>query len=442
MRLAIIADGHLFQSFMSNYDPLNDLKIALEKIKSENDPDALLMAGDMFDVKKTPGTFLRHYEGEGLTITVRQILRNFGLPIFSIRGNHEKEEVLKGLTQTVENFHYKNNEWGILGNVAIYFMGTHFEGDFYEPEAISGIIRQIATTPEIRKKRKLLLCHETFAPLPNCLQIQVIEDAKRLFDWILNGHMHFWSEQAYRLENVVTLPALLPSKVVLGKYWVEQFRWRHKADEPELEKRNSPFGYVTLDTEKGSIKFCPFTPSKKILEVSIEATGLASGEVIKRFRIVLEEIRAMEDKESLIILPEVYGEASFVTTFIKDVLKDYTDLNLEELRINTTSKIITASGKAVSPPLLTPEQVFTELEKELPKISEKLQAELQMDIDSKKLRKILNNIRKNELIEKIPPRTTTRLENLLDVVIPELKDFEKPETFEDDLKNIVKRVKE
>ena len=112
MRLAIIGDGHLFQSFMSSYDPLNDLKIVLEKVKSEN-PDALLMAGDMFDVKKTPGTFLRHYEGEGLTITVRQILRNFGLPIFSIRGNHEKEEVLRGLTQTVENFHYKNNEWGI-----------------------------------------------------------------------------------------------------------------------------------------------------------------------------------------------------------------------------------------------------------------------------------------------------------------------------------------
>ena len=39
----------------------------------------------------------------------------------------------------------------------VYFMGTHFEGDFYEPEAISGIIRQIATTSEIRKRRKLAM---------------------------------------------------------------------------------------------------------------------------------------------------------------------------------------------------------------------------------------------------------------------------------------------
>jgi hypothetical protein len=65
-----------------------------------------------------------------------------------------------------------------------------------------------------------------------------------------------------------------------------------------------------------------------------------------------------------------------------------------------------------------------------------------MDIDSKQLRKILNNIRKSEIIEKILPRTTTRLENLLDIVITELKNVEKPETFEDDLKSIVKRVKE
>jgi hypothetical protein len=54
----------------------------------------------------------------------------------------------------------------------------------------------------------------------------------------------------------------------------------------------------------------------------------------------------------------------------------------------------------------------------------------------------LNNVRDNELLEKIPPRTTTRLENLLEVIISELKNVDKPKTFEDYLKNIVKRVKE
>lgn len=68
MKLAIISDGHLFQSFMQNYDPLLDLKTILQKIK-DNAADALLVAGDMFDFKKTQTAYLRHYEGEGLMIS-------------------------------------------------------------------------------------------------------------------------------------------------------------------------------------------------------------------------------------------------------------------------------------------------------------------------------------------------------------------------------------
>jgi hypothetical protein len=254
--------------------------------------------------------------------------------------------------------------------------------------------------------------------------------------------MHSWSENAYQLKNVVILPALLPSKIVLGKYWIERIYWPATYESSNHEKRGSPFGYVLLDTEKESIKFCPFTPSKKTVEVSIETTGLTSGEVIKRFRSILEEIKKLQNKESMIILPQVYGEASFVTTYLKDVLKDYPDLNIEELRIDTEPKIVTSSGKVVTPPLLTPEQVFSELEKEIPKISEKLQTEFQIDVDSRELKRILKVVRENELIEKIHPRTTTRLEILLDTVISELKGIEKPEAYEGDLKDIVKRVKE
>jgi len=442
MKLAVIADGHLFQSFMTNYDPLKDLKTVLERIKLEQAPDALLMAGDMFDFKKTPALYLRHYEGEGLTIPLRQILRDFELPVFSIRGNHEKEEVLKGLDQTVENFEYIQNDWKTLDDVAIYFMDTHFEGDFYEAEVVSQIIGKISPLPEKTEKTKLLLCHETFAPFENCVPKKVIEDSKKVFDWVINGHMHLWCEAAYGLENVVTLPAVLPSRVIWGKYWVEQYSWGFKDERSKLVRRDSPFGYAILDTDKEMIEFHSFTPSRKIVEISIETTNLTLGEVIKRFRCVLEEIRGRNDKDSLIILPKIHGDASFVTTFIKDVLKDYADLSLEDLRINTTTKIVTASGKVVSPPLLTPEQLYEDIEEELPEISRKLMTELQIEVDPDTMRKILNDVQNNELLEKIAPRTTTRLENLLGIIISELRDVEKPETFEDDLKNIVKRVKE
>jgi hypothetical protein len=190
------------------------------------------------------------------------------------------------------------------------------------------------------------------------------------------------------------------------------------------------------------MEFCPFTPSKNIVEISVETTDLTLSEVIRRFRQILEKIREREDKDSLIILPEIHGDANFVTIFIKDVLKDYTDLNLEDLRINTTTKIVTASGKVVSPPVLTPEQLFEDIEKELPELRRKLIAELEVDIDVSVFRKILNDIRGSEILERMPPRTTTRLENLLEILLSELKDIQEPETFEDDSKSIIKRVKE
>lgn len=442
MKLAVIADGHLFQSFMKNYAPLLDLKAVLERIKLKDAPDALLMAGDMFDFKKTPAVYLRHYEGEGLMIPLRQILSDFEIPIFCIRGNHEKEEVLRGLAQTVKNFDYVKNDWKILDDVAVYFMDTHFEGDFYEPEVVSQLIGKISPLPEKTKKIKLLLCHETFAPFENCVPKKVMEDSKKVFDWVINGHMHLWGEFAYGLKNVVSLPAILPSRVIWGKYWMEQYSWRFKDEQPRFERRDSPFGYAILDTNKEMIEFHSFAPSREIVEISIETTNLTLREVIKRFRCILEKIRERDDKDSLIILPEIHGNANFVTTFVSDVLKDYADLNLEDLRINTTTKIVTAQGKVVSPPLLTPEQLYEDIEKEFPEISKKLMTELQIEVGTNTLRKILNNLRHNELLEKIPPRTTTRLENLLDITISELKGIEKPKTFEDDLKNMIKRVKE
>jgi len=442
MKLAILADGHLFQSFMKNYDPLLDFKTLFQKIKEENASDAVLLAGDMFDFKKTATAYLRHYEGEGLMIKVRNILKSFGMPVYAIRGNHEKEEVLRGLDQTVESFHYINNDWRKFNGVSIYFMDTHFVGELYEPEVVSQIIRQITSTSEKAQGIKILLSHETFAPFENSLPKEVIEDAKKIFDWIVDGHMHFWNSSTYGLKNVVTLPSALPSRVIMGKYWTEQYTWSSTDQKPKSEKRDSPFGYVILDTDNQEVKFHPFTPSRKVVEISVETTNLSLKEVIKRFRKALDEIKAREDKDSLIILPEIHGDASFVTMFVKDVFKDYTELSIEELRINTRPKIVTASGEVIPPPHLTPEQVFEDIEREFPEITKKLMEELETEIDINVFRKILSGIRENELLEKIPPRTTTRLEILLNEIISQLKHVEKPETFEDDMKSVIKRVKE
>lgn len=440
MRFAILGDGHLFQTFMKNYDPLNGLRRILQEIKEKN-PGALLLAGDMFDYKKTTTAYLRHYEGEGLMIRVRNILEEFEIPIYAIRGNHEKEEVLQGLDQTVKNFHYVKNDWKNFKDASVYFMETHYEGEFYEPEVVSQIIKQI--TPKTRKVKgtRILLSHETFAPFENSLPKETIEKATENFRWIINGHMHFWNPAAYGLKRVVTLPAALPSRLRFGSYWMEQYVWKSTEDKFRVNKRESPFGYVLLDTEGDKLELHSFTPSKKILEISVDTTNLALKEVLNRFRRILKEIKEREDKDSLIILPEIHGYASFVTTFVAEVFKDYSELNIEELKNNTSPRIITASGKLLSPPLLTVEQLLEDIKKEIPAITEKLM-ENQIEINANTLGKILDNLYESGILESLPPRITTRLQILLSEILSQIEGLERPKTFEDDVKDIIKRVKE
>jgi len=440
VKLAIISDAHLFQSFMKNYDPLQDFRIVLQKIREVN-PDALLIAGDMFDCKKTVSTYLRHYEGEGLMMEVRDALNEFKMPTYAIRGNHEKEEVLKGLSQTVKNFHYVRNDWVRFGDVWVYFMDTHFEGELYEPNAVSQIIQQLTSVVETEGNR-ILLSHETFAPFPNSLPKEVIEEAGRVFDWIINGHMHTWNSDAYGLKNVLTLPSLLPSRLRLGKYWIEKCIWKVGDKKPEFEKKESPFGYVILDTETRSTECHAFMPSRRIVETSIDVTNLSLKDVLDRFREILKGINEREDKTSLIILPEIHGLANFVTTFVSEVFKEYPELSIEEIRNSTTPIVTTASGKMVSVPLLDPERLFEEIEKELVNIWNTLEGDVRVELNVDILKKILSGLRESGLLEKLPPRTITRLENLFGEVISQFRDIEKPETFEDDMKSIIKRVKE
>jgi len=444
MKIAFISDAHLFQTFMENYDSLSDFERALNEMKQKQ-PDLILMAGDMFDYKKTATTYLRHYEGEGLMIRVRRILKKIKTPIYAIRGNHEKEEVLIGLEQTVDNFHYVKNDWVDFNGTSIYFMDTHFSGELYEPSVVSQILQQVVSSiPPARKvsRTRIILTHETFAPFTNSLPREIINKISKVFTWVVNGHMHMWNPKAYGLKNVISLPALLPSRVVLGKYWMEKYEWKNEEDKPKLLTQESPFGYVLLDVESGKLQFYPFIPSKKIVEVSIDVTNLSIKNVIDRFKEVLEKIKKRKDKDALIILPEIHGYASFMTSFIDGICREYPELNIGELRNNTTPKMITPSGKIISPPTLNVEELFANVKEEVLKMADSLSEKVGFEVTPEIVKKILDGLYETELLEKPPSRTTTRLENLFGEFLSKIPGIDKPETFEDNLKDLIKKVKE
>ena len=445
MRLAVIGDGHLFQTFAEKYDSLADFEKILNQI-AEDDPDALLVAGDFFDSKKTLRTYVRHYEGEGYMIKIRKLLQDFAKPIYAIRGNHERQEILVGLDQTVENFHYAGDCWKKIGDCAFFFMNTRYETGWYSPEALSQITKKLSSESKKRTNGKtLLVCHETLAEVEDAVPKEIVESLKQSFHWILNGHMHYFDKKVYGLENVISLPSLLPSRLAIGKYWIEQYDWPSKNDEATFTKRDSPFGYLTLNTHNDKLQLHRFNPSKKIAEFRLDVTDLNLQTTRERLRSLLQSIDSRTDKEDLIILPEVYGQITFSPYFLKDVPSEYPDLWVEAIRSDKTEpKSVTIAGRAVTPPILTLEGLMEEIEHLASAISQKIGEKIPTRIDEKTVRTLIQSLLKPEFVQNPPDRLTLRLNALFDETLKVLAEnvgIKEPDGFRDNLSEFIGKVR-
>ena len=445
MRLAVIGDGHLFQTFAEKYDSLADFEKILSQIAEDN-PDALLVAGDFFDSKKTLRTYVRHYEGEGYMIKIRKLLQDFDKPIFAIRGNHEREEILIGLDQTVENFRYLGDHWKEIDDCAFFFMNTRYETGWYSTDALDSLIERLSSeSKKHANKKTLLICHETLAQVEDAVPKEIVESLKKSFQWILNGHMHYFDKKMYGLKNVISLPSLLPSRLAIGKYWIEQYDWPSKNEEATFTKRDSPFGYVTLDTRNDKLQLHRFNPSKKIVEIRLDVTDLDLQTTRERLRSMLNIIDSRSDKEDLIILPEVYGQITFSTYFLRDVPREYPALWIDEIRSGKTQpKTITVAGRTVAPPILTVEGLMEEIENLAPTISTRISAKAITEIDEKTIKALIQRLLQPEFVQSPPSKLRSRLSTLFDETLRVLVDnvgVNEPEGFKDNLSEFVGKVR-
>lgn len=447
MKIAIISDAHLFQTFVEHYDSIKDFESAINDIIKQVNPDMLLLAGDMFDYKKTPTIYVRHYEGEDYMIKIRRILENFGKPIFAIRGNHDREEILNGLEQTVKNFHYIKNNIKDFDNFSVCFMDSFYETGVYDTATtynMENFLRQMVSKLKEFKKTSILLCHETFAPYENSIPRNLIEFIRKNFDMVFNGHMHLWEPNAYDSNNIICLPSLLPSKVAKGKYWIEQYEWKSDDQNFEKSERESPFGYVVFDTEKKKSEFVKFIPSKKIIELTLETTNLSLEDTRKRFRDILQQIDKRDDRENIILLPQLRGELSFSPLYLTDIMQRYPKIHIEDIRTDKTIFKSDLQTQIISPPTLTVEQLFEKMEKDIPTLVSEIKKVSDIEIEEKDLKAVIKTIIEEEIVEKPSPQIRTRLQTILsptfDIIDKKMK-MKKPSTFEDNLLSLLKMVR-
>lgn len=423
-KLVIISDGHLLQSYMKPYDPMPDFEKVMNKI-SKLHPNFVLIAGDMFDKKKTETSDVRHPEGEEAMIRVREILEGLEIPVYSIRGNHEDARVLQGLQQTVSNFHYVSDYWKRLGNTDIYFMDTRYEAEFYDEKMLELDIESVLKSADERWRKRtpehsLLISHEWFADSGPMFPRHLLEKLSAKFDWILNGHMHFFATKHLKLQNLVCLPSLLPSRIPIGKYWTESYLWRADAAEFLYETRESPFGFVELYMDKGP-KFHRFNPSVKIAKLEIDVTKLDLQEVRNRLKRVLDQINERKDREKLIIMPLIVGYCSFSPRMLEDIYRIYEELNIQK-QTDATGKVSPfAPAVVVKKPILTIEQLRQELLQASPLLMKMLRKE-GMRLTSTDVRHICKNLTEDPyILQKSTSPVYQRVANILELVTSELE---------------------
>jgi predicted phosphodiesterase len=446
VKVAVVADAHLFQTFAESYDSVGDLGRALDEIKTKVSPDLLFLAGDMFDYMKTETIYLRHYEGEGYMVRVRDIFRDFGKPIYAIRGNHDKEEILRGLEQTVDNFHYETGAKN-FGDFSACFMSSFYETGGYDDatlEKIEDFLKHSVTEMKGWGNKRVLLCHETFAPYDSAVPESVIDVMKRNFDVVLDGHMHFWNPSAYKSSRIVCLPSLLPSKIAKGKYASEKYTWSKGEQRFEMARQGAPFGYVTLDTVTLSAEFHEFTPSKRIIEVVLDVTDLQLEDARNRLRTMFSELDKRANKSELIILPVLVGEVAFSRLFLESVREEFPSLFIESIRDDAKPKAALTGG-LVSAPTLSVDQLQEKILQDVPSLVEELR-EKGVRVDQGTLRTIVGQLLTEEVLARSQsiPQTASKLRSILGPVIEATEKsspITKPSTFEDNLVSLLKRVR-
>ena len=420
----VISDAHLLQSYMKTYDPILDFKDMFQKI-AKLSPDFIIIAGDMFDKRKTETSDVRHPEGEAAMMRIRENFDNIKIPIYAICGNHEDERVLQGLQQTVKNFHYSGDGWERLGSTDVYFMSTRYEAEYYDEKLLEADVGNILESMKRRWKGKkpsnsILICHEWIAKEGVTYPIELLQKLLKKFTWVLNGHMHFYAKNHLNYTNLVCLPSLLPSRILLGKYWTESYSWEAKAEEYACRARESPFGFVELEIGKEPV-FHRFNASVKIVDIEIDVTGLSLQKVRARLKQFLDDINKRADRGKLIILPSVTGSCSFSPTLLEDICKAYETLNIQKLRDRTGKVSPFAPKVAVKRPILTVDQLKEEILRSYPEMIKALK-KAGLKLSRTDVREICKTLTEDPyILRKSSGPVHQHITNILEVVAKELE---------------------
>jgi len=366
VKYAVISDLHLVQQNIPNYDNLIDFRNLLEQIKKEG-CRAIFIAGDFFDEKISARKNLLHPEGESKMLRVRKIIREFEIPIFCLKGNHDTKSVLLTTEQalSVDRFQYISNSWKEFEQLDAFFLDSQVDEysnrDKYNEVLAETFKNIISIGMKKKSKNRILLMHENIATRQLSLSKEVLTLLSDKFDLVLNGHEHIFVKKPLGVKSLINLPPALPSLLQIGKFWIAKFeRKSSEQTEPVRTTREggSPFGFLTLQATDSNVEyeFRPFIPSITPIFYSFTIEKLDFMKIMEIFREDINQIKNLYKGSQSIILPEMQGEITFhkdnISTDFESFQREFNDNNtecyLDELR---TAKILSESDITLVEPL-------------------------------------------------------------------------------------------
>jgi DNA repair exonuclease SbcCD nuclease subunit len=110
---------------------LENFEQALSLVEKDK-PDAIILAGDMFDYRTKSGQRVAHREGEKYMAKVRtafdQITDNLKCNTYSLKGNHDSEAVLRSTEKALKGkfIYAKNTSVNICG-INTFFLNSNYQ---------------------------------------------------------------------------------------------------------------------------------------------------------------------------------------------------------------------------------------------------------------------------------------------------------------------------
>jgi len=295
VHIAILSDAHLLMQAdwiedevllgMEGLEVLENFELALSVVEKDA-PEAVILAGDMLDYRTKSGYRVAHREGEKYMARVRETFdaftNNVGCKIYSLKGNHDSESVLRSTEKALKGkFAYIKNNMVEIGGLKAFFMDSRYQQGFYEIP-----LENVASHGDI------FVMHESIPVWGVAgLSKETLRTICKRFKLVVNGHMHTFLDTTLGISNLYLTPALIPSREI-KRNWMLLYEYPSKL-EPKI--RETPFGYLLLD-EKG-LKFRPYEPLQAVVRVEIK--GEKAEDLLEGIRVVYGALSEREDKHKL-----------------------------------------------------------------------------------------------------------------------------------------------